>query len=224
MLKDRGYGATALSFYGSQNVVDFTDITEQECVDAVSVTVNALAREGTEVYGIGVSLGGALLLEHAKRHDTLSGIVSIGTPFRLRHRWAIDLGFRLLPVAYPLWRRLQRRKHLRLSPIGAAKAMIGYMEGTFLRDLESITTPTLFLHSRKDQVTDHQALAEYVPKISSVRKKVVFFKNGNHVIDYNPLTVEWALEFFGLIERQEHPVPAILEGQAEGDLVFERIQ
>ena len=73
-------------------------------------------------------------------------------------------------------------------------------------------------------MTDYRALAEYVARISSAKKKIVFFKNGNHVIEYNPLTVEWALEFFGLIEREVYLNPPLASDQTGSDFVFERMQ
>lgn len=225
ILDNQGYSATAVSFYGPGIITDFTDLDERACIDNLARVINAAAAENDVVYGIGISLGGALLLEHAKCHDTLSGIVSIGTPFRLKNQGAIAFGKKVLPFVYPVWKRLQCIERLRLNPLGAAEAMIGFMEGTFLKDLERVTTPVLFLHSRKDRVTDYRALEEYLPKISSTRKHRIFFENGNHVFEYNPLTAEWALQFFGLIDLKELPGDIFgLIGNPDRALSFERME
>ncbi len=221
ILEERGYGASAISFYGPGTRNDFTQLTEKECLEGIAKEIADISGRAEQVFGIGISLGGALLLEHAKENSNLDGIVSIGTPFRLKNRRLIIFGKKILPAVYPLWRRLQKIEVLRLWPLGAARVMINYMEERFLRDLEKINTPVLFLHSRKDGVTDHLALEEYLPKIASVKKKIIFFKNGNHVINYNPLIAQEAFDFFSLEEEKKEksseakPALAKVENQLE---------
>lgn len=199
ILEDADYGAVTSNFYGPERRNDFTDLTIEECISNISRVINEASDRCEKIYGIGISLGGALLLEHAKHFENLSGIVSVGTPFRLKKRRLIAIGQFLFPTFYWFWRRLQKIERLRLSPIGANKAAIDYLEGDFLENLSVINTPVLFLHSRKDGVTDHQALDEYVPRIASEKKEVIYFPNGNHVVDNNPVLItDHALAFFGL--------------------------
>jgi esterase/lipase len=198
MLEDKGYSASALNFYGSKKITDFTDLTEQECVDNLAQTIEKLAEKYETLYGIGISLGGALLLENAKRGNQLKGIVSIGTPFKLKRRQLISLGQKFFPFIYFFWKRMQKWKKLRLNPIGAAKMVINYIEGNFQKELEKIKIPVLFLHSRKDKVTDYRAVRDYLAVISSEKKDSLLFDNGNHVINYNPVIVEWTFDFFEL--------------------------
>ena len=199
LLEEAGYTAIAANFYGTEIITDFTDMTAEGCIKNISTIINQASSQYEKVYGIGISLGGALLMEHAKNFDNLSGIVSVGTPFRLKNRKWIALGEWLFPAIYFFWKPLQKIQRLRLSPLGASIQMISYMEGKFLEHLEVITTPILFLHSRKDGVTDFEALDEYVPKISSEKKEIIFFPNGKHVVDDNPKTItDYAVSFFGL--------------------------
>jgi len=225
ILKEHGYGATTVSFYGTEFRDDFTGIDEKECIDNLAKTIGCLAEENEKVFGIGISLGGALLLEHAKKNSNLDGIVSIGTPFRLKNKRLMDFGRKVFPALYPIWRKLQKIESLRLWPLGAAPAMVDFMEKSFLQNLENISIPILFLHSRRDDVTDYLALDEFLPKISSEKKEVIFFKNGNHVINYNPLIAEEAFNFFNLAKDIKNN---ILEGTTtlsdlEGSLEFERV-
>lgn len=137
-----------------------------------------------------------MLLEYAKTQSGLKGIVSIGTPFKLRKRKLISIAQFFLPIFYPVWRRLQRIKRLRLSPVGAGNEMINYMETEFLQDLEKVKTPVLFLQSKKDKVTDWYALEENFGKIGSDIKEIEYFHNGRHVIDHDPdLVTDMSLEF-----------------------------
>jgi esterase/lipase len=204
ILKDRGFEVIATNFFGNVGVDDFSQLTISQCIDNISSLINKAAVEHEAVFGIGISLGGALLLEHAKNGNKLDGIVSIGTPFRLKNKKMIFWGQKIIPLIYPFWRRLQKYKRLRLSPIGAAVMSLEYMEGEFLKKLENITVPVLFLHSKKDRITDHNALREFFSVLSSPKKDMYFFDNGGHVINYSPLIIEKALTFFDLENQKEN--------------------
>jgi len=199
VLKAAGYGVAIGSFYGEAEAGDFSKLTEAECISNISALINKAADKYESVYGIGISLGGALLLEYAKKENGLSGIVSVGTPFLLRNIKWIRLGIKFFPIIYPVWKYLQKIKKFRLSPIGASEMAVDYMEGTFLENLDKITTPTLFLHSKKDSVTDYRILPKYASMLSTANHKIVYFNNGDHVIDNDPrLIAKHAIKFFGL--------------------------
>ena len=87
-----------------------------------------------------------------------------------------------------------------MLPIGAGPAVIQYLENEFLQKLESVHTPILFLHSKKDLVTDYKALPKFLDKISSTNKKVILTENGDHVIDHDPEFIfDKLVRFFGLL-------------------------
>ncbi len=186
LFERHGFATIGSNFFGDLAVNDFKKITIDQCHESISNIINRAALEYDRVIGVGVSLGGALLLEHAKTVNNLHGIVSIGTPFKLKYRRLMRAGEFFLPVIYPVWKRFQRLKRLRLLPIGAGPIVVRYLENEFLYKLENVKTPVLFLHSKKDLVTDYHALAEFSEKISSPRKEIILSENGNHVIDYDP--------------------------------------
>lgn len=190
VLEDYGYTTISSNFFGNMEVSDFSKLSLDECMKNISKIIkNALAKYD-KVFGIGISLGGAFFLEYAKRNNDLDGIISIGTPFKIRHRKLLQfINDLAIPIIYPLWNKLQQIKKLRLLPIGAGEMTVRYLEGKFLEHLENIKTPVLFLHSKKDRVTDYKALAEFSKKISSQINETIFFDNGNHVIDNDPQKV-----------------------------------
>ena len=185
-LEKRGYIAVASTFFGDQTFEYFSQLTMEKCHNHVSQLIRSAKQQYERVIGVGVSLGGALLLEYAKTNNGLDGIVSIGTPFRLKYRPLISFGELLFPIIYPLWKQFEKRKKWRLLPIGAGPQVIRYLEIDFLANLEKITAPILFIHSKKDSVTDYRALSEYLGKIGSTKKHSIITENGNHVIDYDP--------------------------------------
>jgi len=196
-LEKMGFSADAISFYGKGYRDDFSEITAAECIYNVSEIINEACRKYDMVFGIGISLGGSLLLEHAKKYNNLKGIVGVGVPFKLRKRELIRLAQKLLPVVLPIWNRLQKIKKLRLNPIGAANMVIEYLEGNANKNLDYIKTPVLIIHSKKDPVSDYKAVPQFFNLISSVKKEIVFFDNGNHVVDHDFNSVaKYALDFF----------------------------
>jgi esterase/lipase len=207
-LREKGYGSQTLSFYGEKYIDDFTDLKISDCLKNISETINKAAEKYNFIYGIGISLGGALLLEYAKTQNNLKGIISIGTPIKLKKRFLVSVAQKLYPLIYPLWKKLQKIKSLRLMPIGAGTMVIEYIEKDFVKDLEKIKTPALLLHSKKDRVSDYRVLPHFFKRLASERKQLYFFENGRHVIDEDPQTIaNCALAFLGLNQ----------EGPKEGD-------
>ena len=197
VLTKQGFPAVATNFFGDQKVKDFSKLTIEETKSGVSALVDDLAGKYEKVIGIGISLGGALLLEHAKKKNKLSGIVSIGTPYRVKNLPLIRLGLFFLPIIDPVSRWLGKGK--RWLPLGASKMMVDYLQYEFPKDIEAITTPALLLHSKRDPVTDYRALSEFFDRLGSPRKEVYISENGNHVIDNNPQIVwEQTQRFFKL--------------------------
>jgi esterase/lipase len=198
-LEDIGFSANAISFYGKEYRDNFSGMTAAECIGNVSEVINDACEKYAAVFGVGISLGGSFLLEHAKRHNNLKGIVGIGVPFKLRKTKLLHLGQKFLPIILLIWNHLQKIKKLRLSPIGAANTVIEYLEGEALKNLAEVKTPILFIHSKKDPVSDYQAIPEFLNIISSTQKKIIFFENGNHVVnhDFNSM-MKHTLDFFDI--------------------------
>ena len=82
-LEIRGYVAIESNFFDDVVIVDFQKFTIVECQKNISNLINQMASEYDYVIGVRVSLGGALLIEHAKSNDNLYGVISIGTDITL---------------------------------------------------------------------------------------------------------------------------------------------
>lgn len=196
-LQIMGFSADAVSFYGREYRNDFSGITVSECIENVFRIINEASEKYEMVFGIGISLGASFLLEYAKNYDKLKGIVGVGVPFKLRKIRLMHLGQKFFPIILPVWKRLQKIKKLRLSPLGAANMVIGYLEGDAIKNLGRVKTPVLLIHSKKDPVSDYKAIPELLEVISGTKKKIIFFDNGDHVVDHDFKAVaRLALEFF----------------------------
>ena len=197
LLEKRGYSAIATNFYGGRVVTDFSKIRIGECLQDISKIIAEAARTHSRVVGVGISLGGALLIEYAKTNSNLTGIISVGTPFQLHNRHLLRVATYVAPVIYPVWRRFElAHKEWRLPPIGATRAVVRYLEGTFLQNLDKVKTSTLFLHTKTDAVANYKVLPKFVPKFTGAKTKVVITENGSHVMDDNPEIVLRYIEEF----------------------------
>ena len=132
ILEEKGFAAVASNFFGSEPVEDFSRLTIENCQKNMADLINASKKKYKNVYGIGVSLGGALLLEYAKKENGLDAIVSIGSPFKLRNKKKIFVARKMLPLVVPVWKKLEKIKKLRLIPLGFGEEMITFLEGDFI--------------------------------------------------------------------------------------------
>ncbi len=200
-LESLGYPVVASNFWGRETRPDFFKLTLDQCLEGVAELIRETKNKYDQVIGIGISLGGSLLIEHAKNNSNLDSIISVGTPFKIRNRKLISLGLISLPVIYPLWGLLTGMGEMRLPPIGATRMVVDYLEGEFLNNFEKVKTPILFLHSKRDRITDYQAVPEFSKKFSLVDKEIIIFENGDHVINYDPkMIILSALKFLNLLK------------------------
>lgn len=220
-LEEKGFSSVASGFFGQGEVIDFQSLDASSCVKNISQLIDEAKLSYGRVFGIGISLGGAFLLEYAKKNNSLDGIVSIGTPFRLKNMQPIKLAKILFPFFYPVWKRMQRVKRWRLLPLGAGIMMVDYLQNSFIADLETVNTPILFMHSKNDGVTDYRAVEEFSKLISSAKKRNIFLDNGSHVIDDDPeLIISHALDFFDISNIEESKFLEDMDVQSAGDLAF----
>ncbi len=196
-----GYNAVAANFWGIDPVSDFSTLTVERCKEGIANAVAELSQQYEIVIGLGISLGGALLMEHAKSFDNLDYIISIGTPFELRNKKLISFGFIMYPLAHIYWKIVDYLK-LRPTPIPAAKAMVDYLMHDFTENLEAIQTPLLLFHSKYDLVTDVAALPLYLEKIKSRYKKIIYFKKMGHTMDDNDQVILEEVDAF--LQHDKH--------------------
>lgn len=182
-LEGLGFPVVVSNFWGDMPVGDFAALSMEECATGIAAGLARTRVEHPRVVGIGISLGGALLMECAKTGSHLDYIVSIGTPLKLRNRWLFSGIVWSYPVLAPVWRTLAKIRSLRIPPMEAAGAVMRFLEGGFLRDLHTIRTPLLLLHSRRDFITQYSAAMEFAEHFPS--RNLILFEDGDHVLDYN---------------------------------------
>ena len=201
LLEEKGFSAIATNFYGNTSVEDFSLLSIEDCQKNIADLINSAKKKYKNVFGVGISLGAALLLEYAKKENGLDAIVSIGSPFKLKNKKKILVARKILPLIIPVWKKLVKIKKLRLIPLGFGEEMVTFLEGDFIKDVEKIKTPVLFIHSKKDWVTYHKDAKKYAQKFPNKKNKFIYFDNGGHVINGNSgKVVGYILEFLATLK------------------------
>ena len=188
-LEEQGYPAIVTNFCGDNTTTDFSKLSIEDCLENIAALVREAKKRRPIVVGIGISLGGALLIEHAKTHSDLDFIVSIGTPFKLKKAKLISLGVALAPIIHPIWKFFDKSQRLRPLPVEALPMAMRFFEGRFLENLDKVKSSILFMHGKKDPATDYKALLRYVKKFSNARTKVMLSENGDHQMGYDPVAI-----------------------------------
>lgn len=180
-----GYHAVAVNFWGVAEVPDISQLTIKDCLDGIARITAELASTFDFVIGVGMSLGGAFLIEHAKYGNGLDYIVSVGTPFKLKNRTLIHIGLNF-PFMHQIWNAIvQPLSGGTLPPLATSRMIIQYFETDFLKNLDKVVAPILLIHSKRDKVTDYAVVGEYMAQLKSPTKNLISVDNANHVLNYN---------------------------------------
>jgi len=165
----------------------------QEWAEQVRAYAWRLRDDHTHLFAIGSSLGAGLALWLAL-HEPLSGIVGLGTPYRLR--WPTYAAYILQYILPILPKRGgasirnpdARRRHP--SYVGIpARSMLEMMRllATVRPRLHEIEAPVLLIHAWHDRVLPASGTRIVYERLASRRKYLVFLENSDHIVseDYD---------------------------------------
>jgi esterase/lipase len=180
-IRSQGYLVYSSHFWGEQEIKDFSKLSLDDCIEGIHAFVQRVKKEtDREIVGVGVSLGGALFIEYAKKYKDLDYIVSIGTPFKLKNRKLISIGLFLGSYV-----KYVRPTSVDFEILGSSKMVVNFFEGKFMEHFEKVTTPILFLHSKKDNITYFNVVHKNIAKFVNTKTQLVVFENKDHVINYD---------------------------------------
>jgi carboxylesterase len=188
-LAEKGIAVTAPRLPGhGTSWQDLNTRTAEEWVDAVESAFHAMAAEKDEVFLVGLSFGGGLVLDLAARYpNDVAGIVTLAGMVETR-----DPRRHLAPVVRKVLRSLPGVGNDIADPSGkeiaydrlptnAAWHMLGFLKRAKL-GLGAVTAPILVLHGRND----HTVLpfnAEVIhSSVGSTDKELVWLERSYHVI------------------------------------------
>jgi len=174
-------------------------------LEAALSHLRALRSAGEPVFLVGLSMGGLLALALAAG-EPVDGLVTIGTPLRLRHPFA-----RLVPLfkyLIPMWPKPQgsdicdaaaRERHpsYEVIPLRTLHEL-QRLQARVRPRLARVTAPILVAHGAHDQTACPEDAREIHARVSSAVRELLFFESSGHVVpvDFDgPRLGEAAAEF-----------------------------
>jgi esterase/lipase len=188
-IRDKGYMVFSSNFWGNWKVNDFSKLSVEECIEGIHSFIQSIkAQTDYKIIGMGVSLGGALYIEYAKKYNDLDYIVSIGTPFKLKNRAIVGVANFMIPFLKYFWRDVPD-----MIILNSSKMVVSFFEKELPQNLEKVRTPILFLHSKQDSITYFSALMKNIPKFVNAKTHLVVFENKDHVINYDAKAILFSI-------------------------------
>lgn len=179
-----------LAGHGTQPT-DLDRTTWRDWYTSVRIGHERLARRCRQLFAIGLSVGGALVL-HLAAHETerVAGVVAMATPLYLTNPLLLAAPALRLFVSSIRKRpgkdwhdqgAAARRVAYDRYPLAAVEQLLAFQQ--HLRDdLPEIRVPTLLMHSRADQRVDPANMPLIFDLISSQDKRMVWLEKCNHIV------------------------------------------
>ncbi len=162
--------------------------THADWIDAARDAHRRLREAHERVHVVGLSLGGLLALWLAAERD-VDALAVVGTPLRLRSRWA-----RLLPVARRVVPFVEkhsgsdirdaaaRARHpsLRVMPLASAHELTR-LQRRVRRTLGRVQAPILVAHGALDATADPDDARRIAGLVASPERELLWLPNSGHV-------------------------------------------
>lgn len=156
---------------------------------SVTEALEELSQGCSQVWAVGLSLGGALSL-YAASQGLLDGVVALAAPAGLadwRARLA-GIGKYFMPYEHKRFSPEQRQFNERIGrivydrlPLAAVESLCQFIS-VVRKSLPLITVPTLVVHSREDEVVSRYSGDYIYNHISSVQKEYLQLNKSGHII------------------------------------------
>lgn len=201
---------------------DLAGVTSDDWVADAEKALMELLEEVEQVVVVGLSMGGVVTLELARRHaDKIAGIVTVAAALRFKDPLARLVGplskvvsFWPSPRAYHDKECSQQNENYPKFATDAFGSLYRFgkeMEGR----LGEIRTPALVIQTRKDQVVDPEAAAVIHEKLGSEDKELVWFNRSGHemLLDLEATEVMNVIEEF-IVKRRHALRPSAEKAEA----------
>lgn len=155
-----------------------------------------LKQKAEKVFVVGNSFGGNLAFHlAAKFNNPLSGVISLGTPIKVRWEKFLKLGL----YTYGLFKKNQKKRHYDYQLVYGASTQVAYpvMPTSSVRNLfyfirkitipslPKIFSPTLIIQSNQDYLVDPKSAQYLHEKLAALDKRILWMNGSTH-----PLTTD----------------------------------
>lgn len=162
--------------------VDLEATTWEDWYGSVEEGYNRLAANYSKVFVVGVSTGGSLALELAKRHE-VAGVVTVGAPVNLR-----DARVQFADYLAPFWRFTSRRVlpeeqgHYYAVMPSRSVVELNRMIAAVQHDLRRVREPILIVQSERDATVDPSSAQVLYDRIGSADKELLWLEKTSHTV------------------------------------------
>ncbi len=168
---------------------DLARTTIDEWQQSVEQSYLFLKQKVKKIFVVGSSFGGNLAFYLAEKHNNpLAGVVSMGTPIKVRWQKIFKLGL----YTYGLLKKNQkkRRHDYRLTlgdtaqvvypviPVKSLRRFFWFIKHKTIPSLTRIFAPTLIIQSTFDRIVDSKS-AQYIHEKLASNNKRIFWLNGS---------------------------------------------
>lgn len=172
---------------------DLAKTTIGEWQSSVEDAYVMLKKQVDKVYIIGSSFGGNLAFDLAyKFSDSISGIVSLGTPIKVRrHGFKIFLAYTLgyikkyqrkLAGDYRVLPPYDKAIYYAHMPVKSIKLFFIFIKKYTIPNLNKITSPALIIQSQSDHTVRPNSAKTIHSNLGSANKKILWINTHNHTL------------------------------------------
>lgn len=200
----------ALSGHGTRwddmNKVKYTD-----WINDVETAYQKLKKRVKKIFVCGLSLGGALTLYLAEKHNEINGIILINNALIFTNPKFLFVPYIMHIIPYvksiggdlkdPAAKEIAYEK----TSLKAVNEMLKFLK-VVKENIKKVTSPTLIFKSREDHVVPIKSAIFTVNNISSKKKEFIYLRNSYHVapLDYDKdIIIEKSLEFIKKIAEEK---------------------
>ncbi len=188
-LADRNYTVRGVRLAGhATNPQDLAQTSWHEWIDSAKEAISELRERCTQVWVIGLSLGGLIGL-HLAEHHLIDGVIALAPPVLTPDR--------RMPFAKILWRfkpysvkglanlhdeeALLQHADYTHNPTKAVAEMYDLIRRT-RSDLQMIICPLLLILAKHDRVVSIKNAEAVLPRVRSIHKEKLILERGGHII------------------------------------------
>jgi carboxylesterase len=198
---------------------DLADVTRDDFFETAESAYQEALKRFSRVYVVGLSMGGALALHIAARHN-IPALVTISTPVFMS---------RLVSLSVPIAMRWAPRRKVISNYAAWRGEVVGYTTtplsslGVFLdvlktvrRELPRVRAPLLIIHSTSDQTVPAANAPFIAAHVSSHAKEVRIYPGGRHLLTLPPHLKTVSSDIVNFLSTRESSYVTPSTRQSEG--------
>lgn len=173
---------------------DLMNTTMEDWQKSVRAAYLKLKEKVQKIVIVGNSFGGNLAFYLARQFpNSTAGVVSLGTPIRLRFQRVIKVRFYLygwMKKYYHKPRRIYKMDYTDMAdeltypviPIKSLQEFFKFIRTETIPNLKNVKTPTLIMHANIDPVVSPNSAIHIYENLGSSYKRIYWFNSREHIV------------------------------------------